>query len=270
MDGSAQVHDDRLAGGEPVAGQALLTIREAAALLNVSMVSLRRWTDAGILPCVRVGARRERRFRREDLLALPDSRRDKRLAARTVPSGGAKARVEIEGLSIDYSTHLCALYETDAGRTKLAIPFLAEGLRRGDACFLVAAAPAVQHLLEHLRAAEPGVAAALRSGQLRVWNGFESVAATLDAFEAGFLEASRKSVPGIRVVGDMAWFFEQDMSFDELERFEICYNHRLAHRFAAVSLCLYDVREFSGRHVLGALKCHEDTFKYPLARFLGP
>lgn len=253
-------------------GEGLLTISEAAALLKVSMVSLRRWTDAGILDCIRVGARGERRFRRRDLLALPGKRRPGGSGLRPAPPArqGAKAQVELEGLAIDYSTHLCALYETDAGRTKLAIPFLAEGLRRGDACFLVAGANAVQHLLEHLRAAEPGVAAALRSGRLRVWNGFESVAATLAAFEAGFLEASRMSAPGIRVVGDMAWFFEREMSFDELERFEICYNHRLAHRFAAVSLCLYDVREFSGRHVLGALKCHEDTFQYPLARFLGP
>lgn len=250
-----------------VAGDGLLTIGEAAALLHVSMVSLRRWTDAGILPCVRVGARGERRFRREDLLALPDRKARANHAAATP---GPAARVDLGGLAIGYGTHLCALYETDEGRTKLAIPFLAEGLRRGDVCFLVAGKHAERHLLAHLRDAVPGVPAALKSGQLRVWNGFASVSATLAAFEEGFLEASRMSAPGIRVVGDMAWFFEQEMSFDELERFEICYNHRLAHRYAAVSLCLYDVREFSGRHVLGALKCHEDTFQYPLARFLGP
>ncbi len=45
----------------------LLTIDEAARYLSVSKSSLRRWTRLETLACVRVGARRERRFRREDL-----------------------------------------------------------------------------------------------------------------------------------------------------------------------------------------------------------
>src|SRR5258706_7304685 len=54
---------------DPVPAE-LLDIREAAALLRVSETSLRRWTNAGRLPCLRVGGRRERRFRRGDLLAF--------------------------------------------------------------------------------------------------------------------------------------------------------------------------------------------------------
>src|SRR6266550_2581325 len=48
----------------------LLDIAQAAALLNVSETSLRRWTNSGQLPCLRVGRRRERRFRRGDLMAF--------------------------------------------------------------------------------------------------------------------------------------------------------------------------------------------------------
>ena len=48
----------------------LLDIREAAAFLRVSATSLRRWTNAGQLPCLRIGGRHERRFRRADLLAF--------------------------------------------------------------------------------------------------------------------------------------------------------------------------------------------------------
>src|SRR5207245_1260423 len=46
----------------------LLNIKQAAELLNVSEISLRRWTNEGRLACRRVGGRRERRFRRQDLL----------------------------------------------------------------------------------------------------------------------------------------------------------------------------------------------------------
>ena len=48
----------------------LLDIAQAAALLRVSEASLRRWTNAGRLPCRRIGGRRERRFRRADLMAF--------------------------------------------------------------------------------------------------------------------------------------------------------------------------------------------------------
>src|SRR5882672_8850781 len=48
----------------------MLDIRQAAELLNVSETSLRRWTNAGQLACLRVGRKRERRFRRADRLAF--------------------------------------------------------------------------------------------------------------------------------------------------------------------------------------------------------
>ena len=48
----------------------LLDIEQAARFLNVSETSLRRWTNDGRLACLRVGRRRERRFRRADLLAF--------------------------------------------------------------------------------------------------------------------------------------------------------------------------------------------------------
>jgi excisionase family DNA binding protein len=45
----------------------LLTLDEAARYMSVSKVTLRRWTRIGILTCVRLGSRGDRRFRSEDL-----------------------------------------------------------------------------------------------------------------------------------------------------------------------------------------------------------
>ena len=47
--------------------EGLLTLDEAAELIGVSKISLRRWTRDGTLGCVRVGSRGDRRFRRKDL-----------------------------------------------------------------------------------------------------------------------------------------------------------------------------------------------------------
>jgi transcriptional repressor of dcmA and dcmR len=54
----------------PSDGEALLDIKEAARFLRVSETSLRRWTNTGQLGCLRVGRKRERRFRRADLMAF--------------------------------------------------------------------------------------------------------------------------------------------------------------------------------------------------------
>ena len=50
--------------------EALLDINGAARFLGVSASSLRRWTNSGRLACLRVGGRRERRFRVADLVAF--------------------------------------------------------------------------------------------------------------------------------------------------------------------------------------------------------
>ena len=52
-----------------MANHGLMTLDETAAYLGVAKITLRRWTVNGQLRCVRVGSRRDRRFRKADLVA---------------------------------------------------------------------------------------------------------------------------------------------------------------------------------------------------------
>jgi excisionase family DNA binding protein len=45
----------------------LLTTSEAASLLNIHVNTLRHWSNLGILPTYRIGARGDRRFKQEDI-----------------------------------------------------------------------------------------------------------------------------------------------------------------------------------------------------------
>ena len=54
--------------------QGLLKISEAAELLNVHPNTLRKWDKKGILKAVRFGERKDRRYRREDIMKLVNSR----------------------------------------------------------------------------------------------------------------------------------------------------------------------------------------------------
>jgi excisionase family DNA binding protein len=48
----------------------MLTVQEVSQLLHVHSNTLRRWTDQGILKAYRIGPRRDRRFKAEDVALL--------------------------------------------------------------------------------------------------------------------------------------------------------------------------------------------------------
>lgn len=54
----------------------LLTLSEAAKILNAHPNSLRKWDKKGILKAVRFGERKDRRYRKEDIEALTKKRLD--------------------------------------------------------------------------------------------------------------------------------------------------------------------------------------------------
>lgn len=53
----------------------LLTLKEACEILKVHPNTLRQWDEKGILKAVRFGQRRDRRYRKEDILRLIDKKR---------------------------------------------------------------------------------------------------------------------------------------------------------------------------------------------------
>ena len=55
---------------EQNSNQSLLTIKQAAELLNCHPNTLRGWDKKGYLVAVRIGIRRDRRYKREDVMKL--------------------------------------------------------------------------------------------------------------------------------------------------------------------------------------------------------
>ncbi len=243
----------------------LLNIKEAAALLKVSEASLRRWTNAGKLACLRLGAKRERRFRREDLMAFLEVREAPGAA---IPPSSRPTEVLLEGIAIEYGNHICTLYENDLGRLKWSVPFLTDGLRNGDGCFLIATKAVREEILGHIGEAWSDLAEAKAQGRLTESDGIGDGEAMCRFVEHSLVMLSRAGLRSFRLLGDMSWYRQQGMTDAELIAYEARYNYDIARRFPLVSVCQYDVRAFTGPAVLNALKCHEDTFNYPLSRFL--
>ena len=227
----------------------LLDISEAARFLNVSEGSLRRWTNAGILQCLRVGRRRERRFRRSDLLAFMEQ-----------PAAMERPVAAIQG------NHLCGIYGSDAGRLELVVPFLLDGLEN-SVCFLIAPSRTQSAIVKAMKRKRPSLDSDIKAGRLILSEHQKSPEAQCRFFEIAMTKAEDEGVRSFRVVGDM-WGLRLLVSAKQMIELELGFERLIVPRFPVVALCAYDARKFSGVELLDALRDHEDTLKFPVGQTL--
>lgn len=245
----------------------LHSTRSAALFLGVSEASVRRWSDAGVLPVLRVGRRRARRFAEED---LSNFLRDARAGAggRMEIHSRNRGAGQIGGIRFGVHDHIATFYDSNAGRLRLTVPFLSDGLIAGDRCFLVASQPLIDEYVQVL-GREHGipVEAALRSGALVTRSGPGSSARqAVSDWENLWWQALGAGAMALRVVGEMATL-KGFPSVQEMLDYEVAFDS-LSKRFPVRSICQYDVREFDGLSVLQAIKAHPDIFGMHTAEFL--
>ncbi|HEX2220810.1 MAG TPA: MEDS domain-containing protein [Gemmatimonadales bacterium] len=244
---------DNSFSGSAQEAEPLLDIEQAARFLNVSETSLRRWTNDGRLACLRVGRRRERRFRKADLLAFMEQEP----AGRSSPAHGAATG----------GIHLCGLYSSDAGQVEQAVAFLLDGFRPDTVSYVLGSEELRGRVLAGLKRRYPAVLADLGPERLVLSDYAASAAEQLLWWETRMQEAVSAGATALRVVGD-AGAFARAASRDELLQYEADYDARITRRFPVVTMCQYDAREFSGLAVLDTLKAHTDCFRFPAERVL--
>jgi excisionase family DNA binding protein len=243
-------------------GRELLNTAEAARFLRVSEASIRRWSDAGLLASHRVGRRAERRFAESDLVQFLN-RADKALAQ------AQPAALNVGGVLMEVPGHLATFYSSDAGRMRLTVPFLSEGLRSDQHCFLVATDEVLKIYMDALsdrdgvdmnRAVANGLFSALQ------FDG-ATVEKAVAFWEEKFADILSRGPSVIRHVGEMATVRRMFPSEDEMLRFEEGYEV-MCRRYPVAAICQYDVREFDGVAMLRVLKSHPDVFERRLGTFL--
>jgi transcriptional repressor of dcmA and dcmR len=246
----------------------LLDIEQAAKFLNVSETSLRRWTNAGRLACLRVGRRRERRFRRADLLAFMEDQPAAGQAGAPRSSSSQPAHTLIDGIAYHLGAHVCGLFATELGRIKQVIGFLEDGLCRGTVCFYSAPQQARADALDQFEKSRPSLRADIAAGRLVLADYVPSPEGQLEYWDKSMRAAMRAGARTFRVVGDLCGQGPTNSDKDLFE-YEARYDEVIAKRFPLVTLCQYDVHQFSGATLLNTLKLHRDTFRYPADRMLG-
>ncbi|HEY8641616.1 MAG TPA: helix-turn-helix domain-containing protein, partial [Candidatus Dormibacteraeota bacterium] len=139
----------------------LYSTRAAASYLRVSEASVRRWADAGLIAVQRIGLRQERRFALADLQRFAEAGR--RAASQPFgPPEGEPARREAglpstpSGAQLGVHDHVATFFDSDAGRLRVSLPFLRDGLLGGQPCMLVASEQVADEYRQAL-SREPGV-----------------------------------------------------------------------------------------------------------------
>lgn len=244
----------------------LMSTRQVAERLGVSEASVRRWSDRGVLPVQRVGRRGERRFKPEHVEGF--AAHDRPIPP-TAGAGLDRPQVLIGDRPVPTSTHIATFYDSDGARLRLTVPFLADGLRAGQPCFLIAQGEELDGYMSALRRlAGVDIDSAIASGLLTIASGpGATVEAGVAFWEANLWDAVEHHAPVVRAVAEMVTEREQFESEQEMLDYEAAINPTLK-RFPSVVICQYDVRRFSGQAVFAALRAHPDILDVPLGLLL--
>lgn len=170
--------------------------------------------------------------------------------------------VQIAGQNLGSHRHICAFFHDDAEYYKVLLPFIREGLERGERAFHIVDPERRQ---EHLRTmAEAGIRdEKLEQGQLEVrsWQdaylrlGRFDQRAMLALIEEALQDGAKLGYPLTRLVANMEWALGDWPGVDDLVEYEARLNHVLP-RYEDPVICTYDLRKFDAGVVVDILRTH--------------
>ena len=160
--------------------------------------------------------------------------------------------------------HFALIYENQAKQFETAIPFIREGLERGERCVYVADDNTVDEVLDAMRARGIDIDTALDSGALSVHTEEETYRRTgevdcdamLEFWNETLAEATTDEYTGLRAAAEMTWALEaDDTGLDQLCEYEELLNPLYEGEDYTV-LCQYNRNRFPTDVLHDVLKTH--------------
>ena len=171
--------------------------------------------------------------------------------------------IHLAGTRLGPHRHLCAFFHTPDERYAVLLPFVREGIERGEKSFhIVDPARRTEHL-DRLLAGGIDVDIAQATGQLEVrgWDeaylqgGRFDEKATLNLVEEVLTEARNDGFPLTRVVGDMGWALREAPGVEHLIQYEACVNTAFANHDDPL-VCVYDRAKFGAAIAMDVFGVH--------------
>ena len=221
----------------------VISIKEAAAYLNVSEMSIRRWTNNGKLKCFRVGQKRERRFKIEDLQAFLQKDEENRCIL--------DGQYQVPG-----DAHISHFYKSEEESIDIGVMYIQEGLGRGELVLVIT--PEARGTLIRKKLEQLGILVPVLEDQgiLTICGG-KSLPKEQASFVEGLMEKS-SNLNGFSLIGDMVWTRSLGWDIHALTELENLTNLQREGK-RALFFCQYDVEEFSRDEVFMAMRTHTHT-----------
>jgi transcriptional repressor of dcmA and dcmR len=171
---------------------------------------------------------------------------------------------------VQAGTHLATYFESEEGRLRIALPFLSDGLRLGQPCFLIASGEVLDRYIEALEKEVPTELAEAR--RLGLFATAPTPGRTVEEALTFWDEQVAKALANfgptvVRIVGDMACVKTYFETVEQMLIFERSVGGILK-RSPTVAVCQYDVREFDGPSLLEAIKAHPDVSELGFVKFV--
>lgn len=222
----------------------LLNVKEAAEFLNVSEMTVRRWTNAGLLHCYRIGLKRERRFSPQDLQEYLSRGTGSGTCKETVPLG-------FGGFSVPDGSHLTHLYGDVQEALAVQVSYLRQGIENGETVLVVATKDTREIILRTLEEHGLDIATLRNRGKMHLSQGMGNPT-DMSRYVAQVVSSAQGR---FRLLGDMSWTKRKGWSEEQVRNLEEMTNSSLSvgHLF----LCQYSLGEFSGQQTMMAVETHK-------------
>jgi len=228
----------------------LLTIAEAAAFLNVSKATIRRWTNDGRLQCLRIGARDERRFHQSELLAF--------LGGESSPHSADPARVAgTESPPSARAAHHCLVTNDRDEEWEILAPAILSGLKEGTQVLMIEVADRMDRLEKLFKDKGLSKRKLLASHALRTVSVEDSYFLSgefrwdraIAFIESAILEAKARGFEKILIIGADSGAADAGLQgyAEELRKYELGVDEMLARHPSASVLCPYTASEISAQ-----------------------
>src|SRR5579862_2112430 len=171
--------------------------------------------------------------------------------------------IQFAGSTLDTYRHVCAFFHDEEEESRVLLPFIKEGLERGDkAMHIVDPAVRCQHV-RRLESQGLAIADAEQRGQFEVhgWDEFYFADGAFDqermlvTIEETLTAAKRDGFTRTRAICHMEWALERRPGVEQVVEYEARANLMWA-RVRDPVICVYDLRRFSGGVVMGVLRAH--------------
>lgn len=167
-----------------------------------------------------------------------------------------KAPARVAGVAIGSHTHVCAFFNSREEEYSIILPFVKEGLERGESALHVVASDT---RLDHLRRLEQsGIAqaSACLRGQLTVldWADARDPWAMLELVETAVRARREAGFGKTRIVAHIEW--PRGGRLDELVAYDHAFNQRIAPYDDDAVVCVYDAQRFGAGVAMDVMRTH--------------